>query len=377
MKVAVLGAGLVGLPLALDLAGDKSLEITVSDLSPTRIKLARSLGLKGIQADLSQPDQLKKVLKGKDFVINAVPGFMGYDTLKRIIEEGKNVVDIAFCPEDFLELDDLAKKMGVTAIPDAGVAPGMSNILSAHAAKELEEVTTVKILVGGLPKVRMLPWQYKAVFSPIDVIEEYTRPARIVRNGKIIELPALTEAEDIDVPGLGTLEAFNSDGLRSLLKTINCPDMVEKTLRYPGYLEKIKLLKDTGFFDQEPVAVGGTVVRPVDLTAKLLFPQWELKPGDEDITVMIIEVTGKLKKKGKKITWTLVDEYDAIKGVHSMARTTGYTATAIARLVIEGKIKEKGVLVPEVLSKNEEWVKLILKYLAERKVIYKKEVIDD
>lgn len=376
MKVVVLGSGLVGLPLALDLASDKSLEITVCDLSPARIKLAKSLGLKGVQADLSQPDQLKKVLKGKDFVINAVPGFMGFDTLKRIIEEGKNVVDIAFCPEDFLELDDLAKKMGVTAIPDAGVAPGMSNILSAHAAAELDEVTTVKILVGGLPKVRMQPWQYKAVFSPIDVIEEYTRPARIVRNGKIIELPALTEAEDIDVPGLGTLEAFNSDGLRSLLKTINCPDMVEKTLRYPGYLEKIKLLRDAGFFDQEPVAVGGTVVRPVDLTAKLLFPQWELKPGDEDLTVMIIEVTGKTKKKSKKITWTLVDEYDPKKGVHSMARTTGYTATAIARLVIEGKIKEKGVLAPEVLSKNEEWVKSILKYLAERKVIYKKEVVD-
>lgn len=376
MKIAVLGAGLVGLPLAMDLATDKSHKVTVSDLSPARVKLAKSNGLKGIQADLSQTDQLLKVIKDKDLVINAVPGFMGFQTLKRIIEEGKNVVDIAFCPEDFLQLDELAKKKGVLAIPDAGVAPGMSNILSAHAAGELDEAASLRILVGGLPKVRILPWQYKAVFSPIDVIEEYTRPARLVRNGKIIELPALTESEEVDVPGIGTLEAFNSDGLRSLLKTIHCPDMVEKTLRYPGYLEKIKLLKDTGLFDQEPIAVGGTVVRPVDLTAKLLFPQWELKPGDEDLTVMIIEVAGKLKKKDKKITWTLVDKYDPKKGVHSMARTTGYTAAAIARLVIDGKITETGVMAPEMLSRNEEWVNAILGYLAERNVVYRKEVID-
>src|SRR5690606_17307027 len=121
----------------------------------------------------------------------------------------------------------------------------------------------------------------------IDVIEEYVRPARYVQNGAIVVREALSDPELIDFEGIGTLESWNSDGLRTLIQTMpHIPDMIEKTLRYPGTIEYLRLLRESGFFSQEPIDINGTSVRPIDVTARLLFPQWKLKPGEREFTVM-------------------------------------------------------------------------------------------
>lgn len=238
MKVAVLGAGLVGAPMAVDLAKDENFEVTVADRDgkPLEKLEAMGLGIATEQADLSDEIALKALIADQDLVLSAVPGFMGYRTLQTVIEAGKDVVDIAFFPEDPFELDALAKKKGVTAIVDCGVAPGMSNLLTGHVARLLDRTDKVLIYVGGLPELRKWPYEYRAVFSPIDVIEEYTRPARYVENGKPVVREALSDPELLDFPGIGTLEAFNSDGLRTLADTIDAPDMKEKTLRYQGHI---------------------------------------------------------------------------------------------------------------------------------------------
>jgi lysine 6-dehydrogenase len=375
MKILVLGAGLVGGPMALDLAKDKRFRVTVADMDPETLKrLAKRGNITILQKDLSRPAEVKKLASGFDMVVNAVPGFMGFQTLKAIISAGKNVVDIAFFIEDPFELDELAKKKGVTAIMDCGVAPGMCNILIGYADHLLDKTERVVYYVGGLPEVREWPFEYKAVFSPVDVIEEYTRPARFIENGAEVVKPALSDPERMNFPGIGTLEAFNTDGLRSLVHTIAAPNMKEKTLRYPGHIQKMEVLRETGFFRKDTVDIGGTKIRPIDLTAKLLFPKWKLQEGEVDITVMKVEVEGIKGKKKITYTWDLFDKYDPVLGIHSMARTTGYTATVALRMVAEGIYTQKGITVPEFIGRHPECVRYMLKGLNDRGVIYKETI---
>jgi len=266
---------------------------------------------------------------------------------------------------------------GGTAICDMGVAPGMSHMLVGYANEQLDQVGNVKIYVGGLPKDRIPPFEYKAVFSPSDVIEEYVRPARLVRAGKEIELEALSELEPLDFEQTGILEAFNSDGLRSLVKTIEAPEMVEKTLRYPGHVAKIKLLRDTGLFSKEKVKVGSTEIVPLELTQKLLFPLWKLEEGEVDLTVMRVIVQGTQEGITTSYQWDLYDEYDAATGVHSMARTTGYAATMATRMVLAGMYDRKGISPPEYIGRKFNCVDFILNGLKERNVVYKFQVTNN
>jgi lysine 6-dehydrogenase len=377
MKTIVLGGGLVGAPMALDLAEDKDINVTVADISDGILKKFKThTEIKTIKQDLSDRQGLKEMISSFDMVINAVPGFMGYKTLETIIKAGKNVVDIAFFPEDALTLDALAKKHDVTAVVDCGVAPGMSNMLTGYADHLLDKTRRAVIYVGGLPEIRTQPWEYKAVFSPIDVIEEYIRPAFYVEKGRVVEKPALSEPELIDFPELGTLEVFNTDGLRSVIKNLDIPDMKEKTMRYPGHIEKILFLKDAGFFNEEPVRIGSEMVRPIDMTAKLLFPQWKLEPGEKDITVMQIIVQGEKDGKKREYRWDLLDRYDSKTKTHSMARTTGYTATTVLRLLKKGLFDQKGIITPEIIGKDETCVKFVLENLKQKNIVYKQTITD-
>lgn len=371
MKVLVLGAGLVGGPMALDLARNGEFEVTSADRSAAALdRFGGVAGITSVQTDLDNAEDLKTLVKQHDLVISAVPGFMGYRTMERIIECGKNAVDIAFFPEDMFALDAKAKEMNVTAICDIGVAPGMSNVLIGYGASMLDTLEKGITYVGGLPVVRTWPFEYKAVFSPIDVIEEYTRPARYIDGGRLVVREALSDPELIDFPNIGTLEAFNSDGLRTLATTIKGDYLIEKTLRYKGHIEKMAVLRDTGFFDKEPILINGTMISPLEFTARLLFPKWKLKEGEEDLTIMRVITEGLKDGKRQRYTWDLFDKLDKFTGVHSMARTTGYTATVVARLVAKGLYTHKGISAPEYLGKDASIVKFLFDGLKERGVVY-------
>ncbi len=372
MKILVLGAGLVGGPMALDLARNGEFEVTSADRSEDALsRLSNVTGITTVQADLDNVDELKVLVKKHDLVISAVPGFMGFRTLERVIECGKNVVDIAFFPEDMFLLDAKAREMNVTAICDIGVAPGMSNVLIAYGASMLDTLEKGITYVGGLPVVRTWPFEYKAVFSPIDVIEEYTRPARYIDGGRLVVREALSDPELIDFPNIGTLEAFNSDGLRTLATTVKGDYLIEKTLRYKGHIEKMAVLRDTGFFEKEPILINGTMISPLEFTSRLLFPKWKLQPGEEDLTVMRVITEGLKDGKRLRYTWDLFDKLDKHTGVHSMARTTGYTATMVARLLSKGLYNKKGVSAPEYLGSDPNIVKFLFEGLKERGIVYK------
>jgi saccharopine dehydrogenase-like NADP-dependent oxidoreductase len=229
------------------------------------------------------------------------------------------------------------------------------------------KITDYECLVGGLPEKREWPYEYQAVFSPIDVIEEYIRPARYVQHSQLIIKEALSDTELIEFDEIGTLESWNSDGLRSLIKTMDhVPNMIEKTLRYPGCVEYLKVLRASGFFSYDEIEVNGSMIRPVDMTAKLLFPKWKMKEGDRDFTVMRIVIDGLENNEKVTYQYNLLDRYK--DGINSMSRTTGFTCTAVANLVVNGEYDRVGISPPEYLGGHFEFVK---SYLQERGVQYK------
>ena len=372
-KVIVLGAGMVGSAMAIDMA--KKHQVTLSDLSQDVLnRVKQKFGDLSIrQLDVADKSKLQSSIREFDLVINAVPGFLGFETLRAIIEAGMNVIDIAFFPENSLELDALAKEHKVTAIVDCGVAPGMDNVILGYY-NEIMKLSDFECLVGGLPKVKKWPFCYKAPFSPIDVIEEYTRPARYVENGKEIVREPLTDCEYVEFDKVGTLESFNSDGLRSIIYTMpHIPNMKEKTLRYPGHVEYVKVLKESGFFGEEKIEVGGNMVSPLDFTSKILFNEWKLGESEEEITVLRVTLKGENASGQKEeVVYSMFDEYNPGTGTSSMARTTGYTATAAANLFLDGLFSEKGVFPPELVGKHKACFDYFLNYLEERDIQYVK-----
>jgi saccharopine dehydrogenase-like NADP-dependent oxidoreductase len=368
MQIAILGAGMVGRAMAIDLAAKYN--VTSFDVSDKALQLLtqKSNSIKTVKADLSNYSNYNSMLAGFDFVISAVPGFMGYKTLEAIINAKKNVVDISFFPENALELDALAKEKQVTAITDCGVAPGMSNLILGYYNERMK-ITNFECMVGGLPKKRVYPFEYKAPFSPIDVLEEYTRPARYVENSNIVTKPALSDAELIDFDNVGTLESFNTDGLRSILFTMgHIPNMKEKTLRYPGHIALMQGLIKAGFLNTTTVNFKGQQISPMEFTSSLLFDQWKLGETEAEFTLMQI----KISDAEKTICYDLYDEYDAATQTSSMSRTTGYTCTAALNMLIEKLFTEKGVFPPELVGKDESCFNFILNYLQERNIYYRK-----
>lgn len=372
-NIIVLGAGMVGSAMAIDLVKNHS--VTLTDLSVDRLNYVKNKcgELSILPLDVTDSSNLQNTIKSFDLVICAVPGFLGFNTLKQIILTGKNVVDISFFPENALELHQLAIENNVTAIVDCGVAPGMDNIILGYYNEKMK-LTDFECLVGGLPKIKKWPFSYKAPFSPVDVIEEYTRPARYVENGNLIVREPLTDCEFIEFDKVGTLESFNSDGLRSIIFTMpHIKNMKEKTLRYPGHVEYVRVLKESGFFSHNKINVGGMEVSPLDFTSKILFSEWKLGETEEELTVMRVTVQGENENgEVEKVVYDLYDEYSNETQTSSMARTTGYTATAAANMILEGLYTEKGVFPPELVGKHERCFNFMMNYLKDRNIHYKK-----
>ena len=369
-RVVVLGAGMVGAAMARDLAADAGLRVDVADVRPEALERValQARGLGKVRADLANPDAVRRLVAGYDLVVGALPSVIGFQTLRAVIEAGRDLVDISFMPENALELDALARENGATAVVDCGVAPGLSNMMAGAAAARLDACHSIEIYVGGLPVERRWPFDYKAGFAPWDVLEEYTRPARLVEHGRVVVKEPLSEPELLDFPGVGTLEAFNTDGLRTLVDTLQAPFMKEKTMRWPGHAELMRVLKDTGFFSLEPVEVAGQKVRPRDLTAALLFPKWTFDEGEADLTVMRVRVEGRAAGLRVAHSWDFLDRFSEATGLRSMSRSTGYVATSVARLVAAGDFRRPGVHPPETLGAIEGLLERVLADLAARGV---------
>jgi lysine 6-dehydrogenase len=367
-RIAVLGCGLVGAAIARDLARETDLEVTVADGNPEALERAKeSRRLRALSADLSDPDRITRVARDADAVVGALPGRIGFAMLEAVIRAGKPIADISFSPEDPLALDAFAREKGVTAVVDCGVSPGISNFAVGRSAARLSEIHDVAIHVGGLPVNRDRPFGYAIVFSVADVIEEYTRPARVLEGGRVVTRPALSEIEALEVPGVGTLEAFLTDGLRTLLTTVRARSMKEKTLRYPGHAEAMRALRDCGFFETDPVEAGGATISPRAVTEKLLSRAWRLGKTEEELTYLRVVVEG-LDSAGsrRRYRFELLDRTDPKSRLTSMARTTGFPCAAVAAMLARGQYRDPGVRPPEMLARDPGASELFLEALRAR-----------
>lgn len=353
--IVVLGAGRVGRAMAEEMA--ERHRVTLTDIHQDVLDRAiqRKPHLSTQKADVMDRSALQQAVSDADLVISAVPGELGFKTAAVVVDAGKPLVDISFFAENAFELDQQAKAANIPVVVDCGVAPGFSNLLLGYYDVRMA-VSRFTCLVGGLPKSAEPPFYYKAPFSPADVVEEYIRPVRCRENGTDVTLKALSGYEHVYFDKAGTLEAFNTDGLRSLMHTMpHIPEMKEKTLRYPGHADAIRTLKDSGFFNEDPLPVKPDIsISPLDMTTQLLTRTWQLNEDEEEFTVLRAIIHGRDNDGNEQtITYDLYDEYNPETATSSMARTTGYTATAVADLILDGQITSSGVIPPEYIGRDE------------------------
>jgi lysine 6-dehydrogenase len=290
----------------------------------------------------------KEIMKNFDIIMSALPYTISAQASKVAVEAGVHLVDLSL-EEQQWELDTPAKEAGVTLVPDCGVAPGIANILAGYGASLMDEAEDIHIVCGGIPQKPVLPLGYRIVFSTQGLVDMYCEKSRIVRNGKIVEVDTLSGLEKVEFPGVGELEAFYTDGLSTLLRTMNgkVRNMDEKTARWPGHAEKIEAFRNTGFFNTEPIEVDGVKVVPRKVAVSILDNALRLD-GEEDVTVLRVDVTGKKDGNSVEYSFVMVDFFDKQRRVTSMARTTGYTAAIVGRMVARGDIQERGVVPPEI-----------------------------
>ena len=376
MKAVQIGAGLVGSIIAADMG--RSFDVTVVDLNENTLSSIREDHPEITTAVCSCTDSvcLPQLVRDADIVTAGVPGKFGRKMMEIVIKSGKNMADISFMPEDFEELDGLAKEHGVTVVPDMGVAPGMSNFLIGRGTHLLDEVENAVIYVGGIPHKPVPPFNYQITWSAADVIEEYTRPARYVKDYRPVVCEAMGELYEKEFPQAGLLETFITDGLRSLIKNIKAKNMEERTMRWPGHVAQMRLLREMGLFDEEKRNLGGVEVVPRDIAGDLLFPMWKMEPekGDRDLTIMQVEVSGYKGRDFVTYTWDLWDIFDEKSWKNSMGRCTGFSCSIFAQAIVKGLIKEKGIIAPEKLAASDELYDFVMAEQRQRGINYKESI---
>ncbi len=357
MKIIVLGCGNIGSVVGKDLAESlPSIEIVMADISKDRAEKIVSRinrnNVSWIQIDASSYRKLRSTLKKFDVAVGALPGSMGFQSCKASIAAGVDMIDFSYMPEDALALNRQALKANVCVIPDCGMSPGLSNILVGHALNNLDRIKSIHIFTGGLPEKPVPPLGYVITWSIHDLIDMYSRRVNLVRESKIKQVEAMNGLEKRMIPKVGRLEAFYTDGLRTLLHTVaDAEEMWEKTLRYPGHIAKIKLLRECGFFDEKPITIGNTTVSPRELTARLLEKKL-MMPKIRDVAIVSVEIIGVKDGREMEYIYRMLDRYDEKHRVTAMARTTAYTASVVTKLIVSKVIKEKGVIPPEKLGSN-------------------------
>lgn len=376
MRIIVLGCGNIGAVISEDLSQSlPSVEITVADMDKVRVEeVANKINRRNVsaaQVDATNSKELVETLSKYDLAVDALPGWLGFQVCKAAVSAKINIVDISYMPEDIMKLNASALKAGISLIPDCGMSPGIGNILVGHAVSRLDKVESIRILNGGLPEKPVPPLGYVITWSVSDLIDMYNRKVSIVEHGKTVQVEPMTGLEETKFPRVGKLEAFYTDGLRTLLHSLrNVDEMYEKTFRYPGHVEKIKLLKALGWFDEKPVKIGNVEVVPRDVAHRLLERKLK-RPEIPDIVAMLIQVEGLKGNKRIRYVYHMFDRYDKKHRVTSMARTTAYTASVVAQLLVKKRVLDKGVIPPERLGMNERFYRPFLGMMKKRGISIK------
>jgi lysine 6-dehydrogenase len=350
----------MGSTVARDLVKSKSVDkVTVCDVDRKRLqsltRVERSPKLSVKVHDVRRKDETVRLLRNFDVGVGALPHAFSEYAILSTIQAGVDFVDLIFGWRfGRTEIDSAAKRKGITIIPACGLAPGLTNILAMAGAEELDKIDEVHIKVGGIPEKPKPPLNYRIVFSFEAVLEEYLRNARIIKHGRIVDVPALSGLETLSFPHpIGRCECFFTDGLSTLVQTMrNVREMDEKTIRWPGHVDQLRTLIECGLFDTAPVELNDRRIIPRKFVSNLLSKKLMLG-NDRDLTLLRIDVTGKKRKRQVHRRYEMIDHYDAKNGTTSMARTTAFPCSIATQILGLGKIAVKGICPPELAFKNE------------------------
>ena len=359
MRVVVLGTGMIGTTVVSEMAKYEGIDtITAVDVSQESVdkclEIANNSKVIGQVAFLSTEEDIARVLVTADVAVGCLPHSLSLTAVKAAIASKCHLVDLVGSMfEEKLELHAHAQEAGVIIVPGCGVAPGIVNFLAAQGIEMLDEAEEAVMTCGGIPRYPVPPLWYQVVFRLESVLGLYTKPASAIENGKLVEYPALSGLESMMFPEpVGLCEAVITDA-HSTAFTLKgkVKNLYEKTVRYPGHWQKMELLSELGFLDNEPMEYEGFITTPRKITEKILEPKMH-GGSNEDITVLRVEVSGMKNEKATKYTWEMVDLYDHERNITSMAKTTALPATVMAKWLVEKKIVETGVVPIENLIIN-------------------------
>lgn len=370
MRMLVLGAGLQGSACAYDLLQQSAVErVTLADLRPDRLprflKAARGKRLATVRLNVKNGAALRRVMRSHDAVLCALPYYFNFEVARAAVDAGLHHADLGgntdIVTQQRRRLDKPAIREDVSVIPDCGLAPGMVNILAAEGIRRVGEAEAVKVFVGGLPQRPEPPLGYQIVYSLEGALDYYTTPSRVLRDGRITRVDALSEIEQVEFPEpVGRLEAFHTGGGISTLPWAHegkVRTMEYKTLRYPGHAAIMKAIRDLGLLDLEPIRVKGKPVVPRDAFIAAVSPRLT-KPESRDLVALRVEVTG---RDGRKAAWQLLDYYDEARGISAMMRTTGYSLAITGLMQADGRITARGVRTPDEAVPFREYVRELRK----------------
>ena len=387
MKLLVIGSGMMGSAAAYDMARQSSVEaVTLADTDLKRAKevaarvnhIIGTHKLRAVPLDASKEKDARRLMKGHDGVLSAVPYFYNLGLARAAVDAGCHFSDLGgnnTVVRQELELAKKAEKKGIGLAPDCGLSPGMASILGGELVRRLGgHADALKLYVGGLPEKPTPPFHYQLVFSVEGLINEYVEPARILRKGKLTVIEPLTEPEEFHIEGFPPLVAFHTSGGTSTMpETFEgaVGECFEKTLRYPGHYDLLCELKELGMFSSEKLPVNGTQVAPRAVLAKIFEGKFAGK--GPDVSIMRIEahesvkapgVRGLLggKLKGRVASFTMVDHYDPKSDMSSMMRTTAFPASIVLQMMCSGAVEKRGA----VLQERDVPAELFLKEIAER-----------
>jgi len=384
-RYLVMGAGKMGIVLARDLIeSDNQNKVTLVDISSKQLQKAKkfigSERLIPMQRDLEKERQRQEIFKGQDVALAALLHKHSLLALETAVLKGVHFVDlVGEKPLDRLKYNSEAKKKKVALISGLGVSPGLTNICVGRGVHLLDEVEKAMIYVGGNPVNPKPPLNYRIVYAVESLLDFYEREALILKNGKIKEVPPLSGIESIQFPHpFSEMECFYTDGLNSLVHTMKGKikgELAEKTIRYKGHAQGIKILKECGLFSRQPIKLHNKQVIPRELLEVLLDSK--MKIGKEkDVTLLRIVVEGKKSGKPTIHIFEMIDFYDSEKDYTSMGKTTSFPASIAAQMIASGRIAQRGSLFPEDIFQVELY-QALMDALKERGVVVTHKVISD
>jgi saccharopine dehydrogenase-like NADP-dependent oxidoreductase len=376
-KILLIGLGKQGRAALWDLVRSEVVEeVIATDISSEAEEYVRSLKsskVTFVRSDIRDEDRLSELMRDVDLVVDLAPGQFAFSIAKLAVMNGKHLVNAMYLidptsvtdpdryrklKEEVKRLDELAREKNITVLPEFGLDPGIDLVLTGQAVKELDEIHELYTYGAGIPEPKAAatnPLKYKVTWSFDGVLRSYKRPARVIRDGRVEVVPpneifSPENCHEVEIEGIGILDAYpNGDVVEyaerfGLLKTLRFA--ARYSMRWSGHCQFWKKLVDLRFLDDTPIKVGNVTVTPREFLVALLEPQLRLRDDERDIAIVRVDARGVKNSKRMRVVYQLIDYRDLSTGFTAMQRTTGFTVSIGAQMILRGDISKKGIIFP-------------------------------